>query len=170
MAGIRSQVVAADQNSATTTVGLVYQLAEGLVTGKNADWTFTNADAAAVEIYGWSKQIKQSRFYCTFANQVCLALSGTDFDNFAYLGIPGALAADRFTTVYNDGCANAGLSLRELIADTSYYRSVAQFAIDNIAPARLKLLTITPSTQRTVYVMRYQPVKGIVDSAIIAKA
>lgn len=151
------------------TVGLVFQMAEGLVTGKNTFWTINNADAAAVDVFGWSKQ-KLATFWLTYLTQLNLANSGTDYTKFAYLAVPGATAADNFSVLYNDGTMNANMTLRELAADNAYYQSSDQFALNNINPARVKLLTYIPSaTNRNAYLMKYQPVQGAVDAAAVAR-
>src|SRR5690606_24599583 len=51
------------------TVGRVFQMAEGLVNGKNTFWTIDNQDAAAVNVYGWSKQ-KLATFWLTYLTQL----------------------------------------------------------------------------------------------------
>lgn len=165
MSNINQYLVAASR----ATVGLVFQMAEGLVNGKNTFWTINNADAAACNVYGWSKQ-KRATFWLTYLTQLNLANSGTDYTQFAYLAIPGAIEADNFSILYNDGTMNANLTLRELAADNAYYQTSDQFAINNINPARVKLATYIPSaTNRNAYLMKYQPVQGAVDAAAVAR-
>lgn len=166
MSNIRQFLAAASR----ATTGLVFQLAEGLVNGKNTFWTINNADAAAVDVFGWSKQ-KVSTYWFTYLTQLNLANSGTDYRKFAYLAIPGAIAADSFSILYNDNTMDANLTLRELAADLAYTQSTDQFAIDNINPARIKQVTYIPSaTNRNAYMLRYQPIQGSVDAAAVARS
>lgn len=151
------------------TVGRQFQLADGLVNAKSVSITIANADAAAVDVYGLSKQ-KVATFYCTYMTTLVNANSGADFSKFAYLAIPGALAADRFTLVYNDGTNNAGATLNELRADNNYYQTPLVVAYNNIAPARIRTLSVIPSTNRNVYMMKYQPIAGSVDPAILQRS
>lgn len=151
------------------TVGRVFQMAEGLVNGKNTFWTIDNQDAAAVNVYGWSKQ-KLATFWLTYLTQLNLANSGTDYTKFAYIAIPGATAADNFSVLYNDGTMNANITLRELAADNAYFQSTDQFALNNINPARVKLFTYIPSsTNRNAYILKYQSIAGAVDAAAVAR-
>lgn len=151
------------------TVGRVFQMAEGLVNGKNTFWTIDNQDAAAVNVYGWSKQ-KLATFWLTYLTQLNLANSGTDYTKFAYIAIPGATAADNFSVLYNDGTMNANITLRELAADNAYFQSTDQFALNNINPARVKLFTYIPSaTNRNAYILKYQSITGAVDAAAVAR-
>lgn len=158
-----------DLPASNDTTGRVFQLSDGLVNAKSVSITIANADAAAVDVYGWSKQ-KMATFYMTYATTLVNANSGADFSKFAYLAIPGALAADRFTLVYNDGTNNAGVTLNELRADNAYYQTRLQIAYNNIAPARLRTLSIIPSTNRNVYMMKYQSIQGSVDPAILQRS
>lgn len=151
------------------TTGRAFQLSNGLVNAKSVSITIANADAAAVDVYGWSKQ-KVATFYMTYATTLVNANSGADFSKFAVLAIPGALAADRFTTIYDDGTNNAGMTLNELRADTAYYQTPSVIMINNIAPARLRTLSMIPSTNRNVYMMKYQPIQGSVDPAILQRS
>lgn len=165
LSNIRQFMSATSRN----TIGRVFQMAEGLVNAKNTFWTINNADAAAVDVFGWSKQ-KVATFWLTYLTQLNLANSGTDYTKFAYLAVPAATAADNFSVLYNDGTMNANMTLRELAADNAYKQAIDQFAMDNIDPARVKLLTYIPSaTNRNAYLMKYQPVMGAVDAAAIAR-
>ena len=166
MSNIHQYLVAASRN----TIGRVFQLATSLVTGKNTFWTFTNGDAADVQIFGYSKVKAMKSAYYTYLTQLVLANSGADFGDFAYMTIPALAAGDNLSVLYNDGLMDANRTLRELAADNAYYQTPDQFAIDNVAPARVKMVTITPVANRNIYLLRYQPVTGNVDAALIAKA
>lgn len=156
------------QYNQSNTVGDTFQLAQGLVTGKNTYWTITNAAAVQLDVYGFSKQ-KDGKFYLTYLTQLNLANSGTDYTDFAFIAIPAATSADSWTLVYNDGTTQVS-SINEIRADLFYTQNFTQIAVDNVNPARLKLLTYIPAASRDAYVLRYQSVKGNVDSALIARA
>lgn len=142
--------------------GRVFQLTNGIVANKASYWTFTNTDAAAVNVYGWSKQ-KKGDVYFTYGTQAALQNSGTIYNKFAYLAIPAFGATDTMTITYNDGAVDANLSAVELRADSAYFQSVAQIAVDNINPARVKEVFYLPTATRDTFLMRYQAVAGYVN-------
>lgn len=164
MANIRQFGIQASVDSA----GKAFQLSNGLVNGKNCYWTFTNNDAAAIDIYGYSKE-KKGNFYVTYMTQLCLANSGVDFTKFGFLAIPAATAAESITVMYNDGTVSV-ISINELRSDLLYSQTQLVTAIDNIDPARVKMVTYIPAANRNAYLTRYQPVSGNVDSAALARA
>ena len=160
MANIHQMLPVADKN---TTVGNVFQLANGLVTNKTSYWTFTNNDAAAVNIYGWSEE-KPGDTYFTYGTQLALQNSGNNYSKFGWLGIPAFGATDVLSILYNDNTMDANLSANELRARVAYGQNVPQIAIDNINPARVKQVTYIPTANRDTFVMRYQAVAGAVNA------
>lgn len=160
MANIRQYLDATAKN---TTTGNVFQLANGLVARKTVYWTFTNNDAAAVNIYGWSEQ-KPGDVYFTYGTQLALQNSGNNYRKFAYLAIPAFGATDLISLLWNDGTMDANLTANELRARTNYFQNVAQIAIDNIAPARVKEVTYIPVASRDTFIMRYQSVAGAINA------
>lgn len=146
----------------------MYQLANGLVNGKNCTWTITNAAAVDLQIYGYSKQ-KNGNLYFTYLTQRNFANSGSDYTDFAYLAFPNAVAGDSFTVVFNDGTVSV-VEIFELSADTIYTQGIQRQALDNISPARVRMVTFIPLADQNVYLLRYQKVSGNVDAAVLNRA
>jgi hypothetical protein len=146
----------------------VFQIADGLINGKNGTVTITNAAAAQLDIYAWSKQ--PGSFYYTYLTQNALLNSGIVLRDFAYVALPSAAATDSFTIEYNTGITQ--ISTRPDIGYALGYKqnvAAARYAIDNIAPATVKSLTFIPAASQNVYAMTYQSQKGTVSAALIAK-
>jgi len=146
----------------------VFQIADGLINGKNGTVTITNAAAAQLDIYAWSKQ--PGSFYYTYLTQNALISSGVVIDNFAYLALPSIAAADTVTLEYNTGVTQ--VSTRPDLAYALGYKqniNAAKYAIDNIAPATVRRVTFIPAAAQNVYAMLYQAQKGTVNSALVAR-
>jgi hypothetical protein len=146
----------------------VYQLANGLINGKNASVTIANATAAQLDVYAWSKD--QGNIYMSYLTQNALLNSGITLQDFAYAAFPSAGAADSFTIEYNSKITQVNLRLEEQFA-IGYTQNVAtaRYNIDNIAPSLVKKVTYIPTTSQNVYVMQYQAAKGTVNAAVVAK-
>lgn len=146
----------------------VFQIADGLINGKNGTVTITNAAAAQLDIYAWSKQ--PGSFYYTYLTQNALVSSGVVIENFAYLALPSIAAADTVTIEYNTGITQ--VSTRPDLAYALGYKqniNAAKYAIDNIAPATVRRVTFLPAAAQNIYAMLYQGQKGTVNSALVAK-
>jgi hypothetical protein len=153
------------RNVATQTNMYIFQLANGLINGKNGTVTITNAAASQLTIYGWSKE--QGNFYMTYLTQQALAASGVNFKKFAYAAFPSAAAADLFTLTYNDGSSQ--VSQRDDLNFALQYTQndvTSKYNIDNIAPASLDTVSFNPVAAQNVYIMKYQSASGVVDSAV----
>lgn len=149
------------------TNGYLFQLANGLINGKNATVTIANAAAATLNIYGWSNQ--PGNMYMTYLTQKALANSGISLRKFAYAAFPSAGTADIFQLEYNSGVTQ--LSYRDDLAYMLQYTQAnvgSVYNFDNIAPTIIDTLTFTPTADQSVYVMQYQASKGVVNSAVIA--
>lgn len=146
----------------------VFQLANGLINGKNGTVTITNAAAAQLDIYAYSKDI--GNFYMTYLIQNALANSGINLRKFAYAAFPSAAAADIWTIMNNNGVTqNAQRNdLNNLIGYTQN-EVTSRYNFDNVAPAAVDTITFIPAAAQNVYVMQYQEAKGVVNAAIIAK-
>jgi hypothetical protein len=153
------------RNVATQTNMYIFQLANGLINGKNGTVTITNAAAAQLNIYAWSKE--QGNFYMTYLTQQALAASGVNFRKFAYAAFPSAAAADLFTLTYNDG-SNQVSQRDDLNFALQYTQNdvTSKYNIDNIAPASLDTVSFNPVAAQNVYIMKYQSASGVVDSAV----
>lgn len=146
----------------------VFQIADGLINGKNGTVTITNAAAAQLDIYAWSKQ--PGSFYYTYLTQNALLNSGVVINNFAYLALPSIAATDSVTIEYNNGVTQ--ISTRpDLAYALGYKRNVnaAVYAIDNVAPATVRQVTFIPGASQNVYALLYQAQKGTVNAALVAK-
>lgn len=153
------------RNVATQTNMYIFQLANGLINGKNGTVTITNAAAATLNVYAWSKE--QGNFYMTYLTQQALAASGVNFRKFAYAAFPSAAAADLFTLTYNDG-SNQVSQRDDLNFALQYTQNdvTSKYNIDNIAPASLDTVSFNPVAAQNVYIMKYQSATGVVDSAV----
>lgn len=146
----------------------VFQLANGLINGKNGSVNITNAAAAQLDVYAWSQL--PGNMYMTYLTQKALANSGIDLRKFAYAAFPSAGTADIFTLQYN-----SGITQQSYRQDLQYMLGYTQenvgsvYNFDNIAPAIIDTITYTPTTDQNVYVMQYQASRGAVQSAIVAK-
>lgn len=146
----------------------VFQVADGLINGKNGTVTIANATAAQLDVYAWSKDV--GSMYMTYLTQNALLNSGILLKDFAYAAFPSAGTADSFTIKYASGITQVNLR-NEQAFGLGYTQNVVttRYNIDNIAPATVKELTYIPTTSQNVYVMQYQPAKGTVNAALIAK-
>lgn len=146
----------------------VFQIADGLINGKNGQVTIANATAAQLDIYAWSKD--PGSLYMTYLTQRALQSSGISLRKFAYAAFPSAGASDNFTIQYNTGITQINLR-SEATFGIQYTQNQAttRYNLDNIAPATIDTVTYLPTTDQNVYVMQYQAAKGVVNSAVIAK-
>ena len=142
----------------------VYQLADGIVKGKNVEITVTNATAAAFDIFGYSKLSALN--YFVYQRQTILANSGVDFTDFAALAIAAPGAADIFNINYQSGISDSNLTSQEIAADVSYFQNnVGVFVINNI-DQRIRTVNIIPAAQRTAYLMKYAMIADIENAPI----
>lgn len=144
----------------------VFQIADGLINGKNGTVTITNAAAAQLDVYAWSKQ--PGSFYNTYLTQNALANSGFELQNFAYAAFPSAAAGDSFTLEYSTGITQVSNRL-DLAYALGYKQNIsaAAYRIDNIAPATLKKVTFIPAAAQNIYAMKYQSQAGTVSASLM---
>lgn len=146
----------------------VFQIADGLINGKNGTVTITNAAAAQLDIYAWSKQ--PGSFYYTYMTQNALLNSGVVLENFAYAAFPSISATDTLTIEYSTGVTQ--VSTRPDIGYALGWKqniSAARYAIDNVAPATVRKVTFIPGASQNIYAMLYQSQKGTVNAALVAR-
>lgn len=143
----------------------VYQIASGLINGKNGTLTITNAAAAQLDVYGWS--FDRGDMYCTYNSQNALASSGIQLNDFAYAAFPSLAANDVINVTWASGITQT-LNRLELQYGLVYKQNNASgiYNIDNIDPANVSQLTLNPVAAQNVYVMQYQSAKGAVSSAV----
>jgi hypothetical protein len=152
----------------------VFQLADGLINGKNGTVTITNSAAAILNVQAWSKDV--GSMYMVYMTQNALASSGIKLQKFAYAAFPNAAAADSFTIEYNPSFRNgekitqvSGRDDLNFALQYTQSQVTSRYNIDNIAPAMLDAVTFIPAAAQNVYVMNYQAAKGTVNAAVIAK-
>jgi hypothetical protein len=139
------------------TNGYLIQLSDGLINDKNVTITITNAVAAPLSIYGFSRAKKGGVYLQSVQNKV-FANSGQDFTDFAYLGLPSMATSDDLNITYRDGLTQL-MSSVELPATTGMYQNQTRKAIDNINRI-VKRASFIPAADQTVYVMRYVRATG----------
>lgn len=147
------------------TNSFMIRIANGLITGKNVIWEFTNSAAQTPVIYvssdNDSKSNQNGAMYLQFLRQVVLANSGQDFTDFATLSFPSAAATDVFNVLYNDGTQQQ-LNRADLQAQLSYQQNVVNtpvYTIDNYAQ-NVKRVNALVAAQQTAYVQRWVPAIG----------
>ena len=157
MGGIR-------QYGRIVTGNYVFQLANGLINGKNGSVTITTG-VSACTVRTWSP-IGNGSFYFVYMQASALANQSYNLQNFAYAAFPSAAAADQIQIAYPGGSLD-NITREELAAYLNYFQNSATtangYSIDNIAPSRIKQLTFTPAAAQTFYVMKYQAASGIVN-------
>lgn len=133
--------------------------ANGLLGNKTTTVTITNQVASAFTIYGWSEN--QGNGYNQGLTQLCLAQSGVDFMNIAYLAAPASGATDLYTVTYRDG-TNQAMRREEIRARLQRYQNVISatgFSADNIGKEIIKI-NLIPAAQQNVYVLKYIAASG----------
>lgn len=143
----------------------LFQIADGLINGKNGSITVTNAAAAVLNIEGYS--MDPGTMYFTHLTQNALANSGFILDNFAYAAFPSAAATDLFVLEYRNGITQN--SYRDDLNSMLFYKQntlASRYNFDNIAPSTIKRITFTPAATQNFYVMKYQSSSGTVNSAV----
>ena len=139
-----------------------FALADGIIKDKNVEITIDNADAAALDVYGWSKN--EAANFFAYQRQTILANSGVKFNKFAALAIASPGTSDSFRITYQSGVVD-DVTLNELLADVGYYQYNTGVYLINNLDQRIKDVTIIPTAQRTAYLMRFDPVFDEIDNA-----
>lgn len=167
-----NQVATIRQYGRTANFYLI-QLAEGLIDGKVVTFTFTNQDASGFTVYADSQRTpaKNSNKYIVTATQNCLANSGADFTDFAFLIFTNAGATDRWVIWYQDGTQQIFDSrdeLRAFLQLTQNSISASAYCIDNV-DGEIRKVQFIPAASQNVCVLFYQQAKGTVDSSVLNK-
>lgn len=138
------------------------RIANGLITGKNVIWEFTNSAVQTPVIYvqsdNDSRFTKNGPMYLQFLRQVVLANSGQDFTAFATLSFPSAAATDVFNILYKDGTQQQ-LNRADIQAALGYQQNVVNtpvYTIDNYAQ-EIDRVNALVAAQQTAYVQRWVP-------------
>jgi len=138
-------------------------LSNGLISGKNVIWEFTNSAAQTPSIYVSSDETPAPgrAMYLQLLRQAVLANSGQNFTDFATLAFPSLAATDVVNVLYNDGTQQQ-FNRAELLAYLQFTQNVvtSRYTIDNFA-GRIKTVNILAGAAQTAYVQRWVPaVKG----------
>lgn len=138
-------------------------LSNGLISGKNVIWEFTNSAAQTPSVYVSSDETPAPgrAMYLQLLRQAVLANSGQNFTDFATLAFPSIAANDVVNILYNDGTQQQ-FNRAEILAYLQYTQNVvsSRYTIDNFA-GRIKTVNILAGSAQTAYVQRWVPaVKG----------
>lgn len=173
-AGVFVNQIATVRQFGRTANFFLIQLAQGLIEGKVVTFTFTNQDAAGFTVFADSQNspAKNENKYIVAATQQCLANSGADFTDFAYLIFSNAGATDRWVVWYKDGTQQIFDSrdeLRAFLQLTQNSISTVAFSIDNV-DQNIRKVQFIPAATQNVCVLFYQRAKGYVDSSVLNKS
>jgi hypothetical protein len=132
------------------------RLTNGLITGKNVIWEFTNSAAQTPVIYVDSQQTPNRPKYLQLLRQAILANSGQDFSDFATLSLPSIAAADVVNILYRDGTQQQ-LNRQDILAKLQYVQNIVNtpvYTIDNYAQM-IKKVNIIAAAAQNAYVQRW---------------
>lgn len=149
--------------AAQVTNSYIIRLTNGLISGKNVIWEFTNSAAQTPVIYVSNDETPpdDEKAYLQFLRQTVLASSGQNFSDFATISMPSLAAADVVNVLYRDGTQQQ-LNRADIQGQLSYYQNIVNtpiYTIDNFAQ-KIKMVNIIAAAQQTVYVQRWVPVTG----------
>ncbi len=132
-------------------------LSNGLISGKNVIWEFTNSAAQTPVIYVSSDETPARPMYLQLLRQAVLANSGQNFTDFATLAFPSIGASDVVNILFNDGTQQQ-FNRAELLAYLQFTQNVvsSRYTIDNFA-GRIKTVNIIATAAQTAYVQRWVP-------------
>lgn len=150
-----------------TTNSYIFRIANGLITGKNVIWEFTNSAAQTPTIYldNWEKagvanprigKPPADRMYMQLVRQAILANSGQEFSDFATLSLPSMSATDYVTVLYNDG-TNQQYNRQDLLTKLGYSQNVVNtpiYQIDNYLGTIVKVV-VQAGVAQTGYIQRW---------------
>jgi hypothetical protein len=138
-------------------------LANGLITGKNVIWEFTNSAAQTPAVYVSSDETPAPGrgMYLQLLRQAILANSGQNFTDFATLALPSLGATDVVNVLYNDGTQQQfnRIDIQSYLPFTQNVNA-SRYTIDNFA-GRIKTVNVLAGSAQTAYIQRWVPaVKG----------
>ena len=137
-----------------------FRISNGLITGKNVIWDFTNSAAQTPSVYVESieRQPKGDQYYLQLLRQAVLQNSGQDFKKFATLSFPSIAATDRVNVLYRDGTQEE-LNRADILANLQYLQNIVNtpvYMIDNYNQ-RLSTVNIIAGAAQTAYIQRWAP-------------
>lgn len=137
----------------------LFTIANGLITGKNVIWEFTNSAAQTPSIFVSSDETPSQPLYLQYLRQAVLANSGQNFSDFATLGLPSLGATDTLNILYNDGTQQP-LNRADLQYQLGYTQNIlSPYVVDNFA-GRVKTVNVIAGSAQTAYVQRWVPAIG----------
>lgn len=141
------------------TNGFLFTLANGLITGKNVIWEFTNSAAQTPIVYVNSEQTPAAgtAMYLQLLRQAVLANSGQDFTKFAACHLPSLGATDIVNALYQDGTQQQ-LNRVDIQAELAQYQAIVNtpnYTIDNLG-LNIKRINVLGAAQ-TAYIQRWAP-------------
>ena len=131
----------------------VYHLADGFIR-KNATFTIVNADAAQLDVYGWSDSPGMN--YIIHESAKAFANQDNNVPPFLYSAFPSAAATDVFSVTWTDKRTRKqtgnNLTRLELVAYLAQHQEVVstRYNIDNMA-TRITGLQFRPSADQNFY-------------------
>jgi hypothetical protein len=147
-----------------------FRLTNGLITGKNIIWEFTNSAAQTPSIYvdNDETQADGDKMYLQFLRQAVLANSGQNFSDFATLSLPSLSATDYLNVFYRDGTQQTK-NRQDVLAMLQYTQNVVNtpvYMLDNFGQV-IKMVNVMVGVAQTAYVQRWVPSGlGMVNQAI----
>lgn len=142
------------------TNGYTITLSNGLITGKNVIWEFTNSAAQTPSVYVSADETPAKPMYLQMLRQAVLANSGQNFTDFATLALPSLGATDIVNILYKDGTQQQ-FNRAELQAYLTFTQNInaSLYTIDNFA-GRIKTVNVLAGAAQTAYIQRWVPAVG----------
>lgn len=132
----------------------VFQIADGLLNGKNAVFTIANAVAGVLSIYGWSP-VKTGKSYYRYSKVPVLAGQEVAVTDFAYAAFPSMAATDRAAVAFRDKSVdNVGRDEINYHLGFTQGNLASQYNIDNFE-AKISKVLYTGTAAQTGYKLDY---------------
>lgn len=156
--------------SGAVTNGTYITLTNGLIINKNIIWEFTNSAAQTPTVYVGAREragVKGPAMILTATKAAVLANSGTEFDDFAFLGLPSLAATDTVNVSFRDGTVQLfnRADLQFMLQETQNQVNTPDYSIDNFAKD-VKRVTVTATAAFTAYVQKWQKVGQMVEAQL----
>jgi len=137
-----------------------FRIADGLITGKNVIWEFTNSAAQTPSVYVDNDQQppKGAGAYLQLLRQAVLANSGQNFTDFATLSLPSLGATDLVNVLFRDGTQQQ-LNRADIQAALGYTQNTVNtpiYMIDNFTRIYSQVNVLAGA--QTAYMQRWVPV------------
>lgn len=156
--------------SGAVTNGTYITITNGLIVNKNIIWEFTNSAAQTPIIYIGAREragVKGPAMILTATKAAVLANSGTEFDDFAFLGLPSLAAGDTVNISFRDGIVQLfnRADLQFMLQETQNQVNTPDYSVDNFAKD-VKRVTVTATAAFTAYVQKWQKVGKMVEAQL----